>query len=481
MSLTILVLLLLQNPEAASNPKKDATKSFAHRLGDRRALVARAGGSDATEKAVLLALKWLARHQNEDGSWSKVDYSDRCGRIERYAGKCVPTGVHPAAKMERRSHPVGISGVALLAFLGAGYTHSSKESYDGINFGDVVRRGLEFLQKAQDRDGCIGSRKYPQYMYDHTIAALAFCEAYGLTQSRKIKSNAQNAIDFIIAAQTKGKGWRYATKAGESDSSVTGWAVMALRAGELAGLTFDRKPSYGGARAWFDQVAFRTSAGAWKAGYQSGTDAVVQIPGINDQWNHHPTMTAISVMCRLLMGQNRDGEKVIGGATVLLEDPPNWEPVNIDFYYWYMASMALYQYAGPAGPVVQAPDVAKKARELIRDLGSDDVEKREAATQKLKRLGIGAKGELQKAEKNGDLEVAVRARAVLAAIDSWRWWSKSMTRTLVRNQITDPDHDKNGSWPPVGRWCCMGGRVYATAINTLTLETYYRYLPTLER
>ena len=32
----------------------------------------------------------------------------------------------------------------------------------------------------------------------------------------------------------------------------------------------------------------------------------------------------------------------------------------------------------------------------------------------------------------------------------------------------------DGSWDPIGEWCVAGGRVYATAINALTLEVYYR-------
>ena len=34
----------------------------------------------------------------------------------------------------------------------------------------------------------------------------------------------------------------------------------------------------------------------------------------------------------------------------------------------------------------------------------------------------------------------------------------------------------DGSWDPaVDKWGSIGGRVYATAINVLTLEVYYRY------
>ena len=55
----------------------------------------------------------------------------------------------------------------------------------------------------------------------------------------------------------------------------------------------------------------------------------------------------------------------------------------------------------------------------------------------------------------------------------WLDWNKSLQAALLPRQLRDGCHD--GSWPPVGEWCIAGGRVYATALNALTLETYYRY------
>jgi hypothetical protein len=48
-----------------------------------------------------------------------------------------------------------------------------------------------------------------------------------------------------------------------------------------------------------------------------------------------------------------------------------------------------------------------------------------------------------------------------------------MKDALLPNQRKGACED--GSWDPVGEWCRGGGRVYATAINVLTLEIYYRY------
>ena len=50
-----------------------------------------------------------------------------------------------------------------------------------------------------------------------------------------------------------------------------------------------------------------------------------------------------------------------------------------------------------------------------------------------------------------------------------------MVEALLPNQWRDRGICNNGSWDPVGCWTRKGGRVYATAINALTLEVYYRY------
>jgi hypothetical protein len=61
----------------------------------------------------------------------------------------------------------------------------------------------------------------------------------------------------------------------------------------------------------------------------------------------------------------------------------------------------------------------------------------------------------------------------------WKSWNTAMKDALLPTQ-----HRKgclNGSWDPVGPWGTAGGRVYATAINVLTLEVYYRYGRILQR
>jgi len=58
----------------------------------------------------------------------------------------------------------------------------------------------------------------------------------------------------------------------------------------------------------------------------------------------------------------------------------------------------------------------------------------------------------------------------------WRKWNEPMKNALVPNQQAAKGGCRNGSWDPEGdRWGFEGGRVYATALNALTLEVYYRY------
>ncbi len=58
---------------------------------------------------------------------------------------------------------------------------------------------------------------------------------------------------------------------------------------------------------------------------------------------------------------------------------------------------------------------------------------------------------------------------------AWKSWNAEMVDALCGHQNPESSNCRRGSWEPVGRWCGDGGRFYATAINALTLEVYYRY------
>lgn len=58
---------------------------------------------------------------------------------------------------------------------------------------------------------------------------------------------------------------------------------------------------------------------------------------------------------------------------------------------------------------------------------------------------------------------------------AWQQWNDALQAALLPNQ--ERDGPAAGSWAPEGDWADVGGRVYQTALCTLMLETYYRYLP----
>ena len=57
----------------------------------------------------------------------------------------------------------------------------------------------------------------------------------------------------------------------------------------------------------------------------------------------------------------------------------------------------------------------------------------------------------------------------------WQDWNGTVRDLLVEEQIqTGP---MAGTWDPNDEWGRYGGRLYSTALATLTLEVYYRLLP----
>jgi hypothetical protein len=57
----------------------------------------------------------------------------------------------------------------------------------------------------------------------------------------------------------------------------------------------------------------------------------------------------------------------------------------------------------------------------------------------------------------------------------WEQWNDSLRDLLVADQLDAGPHA--GSWEPRGVWGRYGGRIYQTALSTLCLEVYYRFLP----
>src|SRR4029079_6235809 len=75
----------------------------------------------------------------------------------------------------------------------------------------------------------------------------------------------------------------------------------------------------------------------------------VYVPGKNEQFDHHESMSAVAVMSRIFIQKKRDPGR--NSVNLLVGAPPEWKTNKIDFYYWYYTSLALFQYDGPDGPM----------------------------------------------------------------------------------------------------------------------------------
>ena len=388
-----------------------------HPFGIRGLPTAYAGtsGGKARGKAIQMGLEWLSAHQTPEGSWRPAD-------LQWCKGKELAKGKQPPGQ-GKNLYEAGVTGMVVCAYFGAGYTHRGKHP-----FAKVVRNALAWLVNAQDPEGCIGPRSTQQYVYNHAFGTMALVEAYALTGDAKLRRPAQKAIDFSALARNPFMAWRYGIKPGDNDTSVTGCMGVPLyialrlnragrRAGMLEPLGLD-DTVFDGIRNWIDKVV-DTDYG--RAGYISrGTgparpmDHIDAFPGEKSE-----ACTAIAVLMRLLL--------------------PGWD--------------------GTRELKKHSLDMIHKGTKLMLELpplwapgqGTIDFYYWYYGTMVMRQLGGKA----------------------------WKTWDAALATALLNNQRQDGDVcNVKGSWDPEGVWSKDdGGRIYATTICLLMLETPDRMRP----
>lgn len=289
---------------------------------DRQKALQKFGGTPESEESVELALEWLARHQNTDGSWN-FDHTIGSGnRSQKNPGTY-------------RSYTAAATGLALLPFLGAGYTHREGK------YQEVVRKGLLFLIEKRGKPSSAGLSffvaDYSDDMYSHGLASLAILEAYSMTRDSWLKGPAQSTLDFIEFAQHPAGGWRYSPKE-IGDTSVVGWQVMALKSGKMAGLRVD------------PQTFIKVSKFLDFVGVDEGAQyGYIMKP--NDLDGSSKATTAIGLLCRMYMGWGREYPPLGRGIDWLAKYGPSTgdraNPKDANMYYNYYATQVLKQFGGP--------------------------------------------------------------------------------------------------------------------------------------
>lgn len=411
-------------------------------VAQRREAAARFGGTRESEAAVELSLRWLASRQKRDGRWDAEEHGagqveiDEQGVDRNFAGRDADTG---------------LTALATLCFLGAGYTH------EGGRYAVEVDHALDWLIRQQGDDGNLcGDARYYARMYCHAMATYALAEAWGMQKETllgpiiepeivaagqhtahdvaaltiatataqplcvlpfhddlttvlswriatglrrvddlRLRSALSRAVTFTISQQDAvSGGWRYRT-AQEGDVSMFGWHMMSLKSAEIAGIAIDDRIRTR-MRSFLDSVRQGRHGGLY--GYRRN----VLSNGRNTE-PVTPVMTAEALFCRQMLGYSPTSEASRESVAYLLNNMPRLAELN--YYYWYYGTLAMYQYGGRP----------------------------------------------------------------------WEQWNSIVRDTLIAEQRRDGP--LAGSWDPNDPWGRYGGRLYSTALATLTLEVYYRLLP----
>jgi hypothetical protein len=252
------------------------------------------------DTALHRALNYLKTAQKPDGAWESGGF----GRA------------------------TSVTSLSVMAFLAAGHVPGEPGPYR-----ETVERGIRYVIEHQRANGMLVSNASHGPMYCHGISTLMLAEVVGMTGDSSLGEQARNAlgraVKLIALAQNLHKnpentgGWRYQATSHDSDISVTGWQIMALRAAKATGCEI---PSGNIDRA-IDYLK-RCASNGGGFGYQPGG-------GPNNP------RTGTGVLALEICGEHQTPEAV-AGAEYLLKHPPHWASPYF-FYEVYYCSQAMFQ------------------------------------------------------------------------------------------------------------------------------------------
>ncbi|MCK6462022.1 MAG: hypothetical protein L6Q95_19235, partial [Planctomycetes bacterium] len=248
------------------------------------------------EGPVDRALRWLAAHQEPDtGGWDADGFMKHDPKEDRCDGK-------GAADAD-----VLVTGLATLAFLGAGHT-----GREGAYAGNV-RSALACLVAAQKEDGGFGGAS----LRADAVAAVALSEAYALTRDPFLMKPAERGVAALVRQQAGG--WK-------DDAALTAWCASAIASARGAGLDVPER-SLADALAWVQASTDRASGRVGKEGKTERSTA------------------AALFTCILCQQAGLAVEAIPGGFALCVAKPPAWnvEEGTIDMEYWRFGTLALYR------------------------------------------------------------------------------------------------------------------------------------------
>jgi len=277
------------------------------------------------DRAVDTALMFLARAQAEN-----------------------PTGDGSFADVHGQTNAV--AGLVGMAFLSKGYRPGSPP------YGDVINRSIDYILATETQNGYLGVRG--DRMYGHGIATLFLSEVSGTVdpeRQKRIDALLPKALRVILDTQQIPKeraedrgGWRYEPTSNDSDISVTGWQLMALRSARLNGASVPAS-AIEEAIGFIDKCRSRDNDG----GFWYTPPRLM--PGgahpFRDPWwsggPSEPGRTGVALLCRELSGRHGDEVNRRAGEFILksLQERGFAQWVHSQYAIYYCAQ-AMFQLGG---------------------------------------------------------------------------------------------------------------------------------------
>lgn len=163
------------------------------------------------DAAIVRALEFLAREQRDSHAW----VADSIGES------------------------TAATSLSIMAFLAAGHVPGEGQ------YGERINNGITWVLDHQEPNGMIVHKRSHGPFYSHGISTLMLAEVVGMLDNEadaaRCRKSLERGVRLILDAQNVPKsarhtgGWRYLPSSPDSDLSVTGWQLLALRAARNVG------------------------------------------------------------------------------------------------------------------------------------------------------------------------------------------------------------------------------------------------------
>lgn len=257
----------------------------------------------SVDQAITKALEFISAQQHADGYW----------------------------KTEAWGESTAITALGVMAFLAAGYIPGEGK------YGEQIVKGVQWVISQQQANGMLILKTQSHGpMYDHGICSLMLAEVCGMMEAADavpVRRALEKAIRLILESQAVEKfdrhqgGWRYQIDSRDSDLSVTGWQVLALRAAKDIGCDVPAE-AIDAAIHYVKMCSDRKQNGF---AYQPGNSPT-------------PTLTGCGITCLEVCGEHHSEEALAGARW--LQTHPLVEQSPYFYYGVYYTGVGLFKIGG---------------------------------------------------------------------------------------------------------------------------------------